>query len=91
MIAIVAKMLALRADKLVIIRQSMAKETGEYPLSQALDDLMDYYQAGTFIGALQSVTEHASADKVKAQEALNRGVKRLKSIDELLKTKSTDQ
>jgi len=89
MIAIVAKMRALRADKLVAIRQSMGKETGEYPLSQGLDDLMEYYQAGTFIGALQSVTEHASAEKVKAQDALN-GVKKIKSVEDLIKAKSTN-
>lgn len=87
MIAIVAKMRALRADKLVAIRQSMGKGTGEYPLSQGLDDLMEYYQAGTFIGALQSVTEHASADKVKAQDALN-SVKKIQSVEDLLKEKS---
>jgi len=70
MIAIIAQMRKLRAEKLVDIRKSMALSVDKYPLSQALDDLMEYYQDGTFVTALQSMTEDAAASKKAADNEL---------------------
>jgi hypothetical protein len=84
--AIIAKMRAARATKLVYIRKSMQNPSlADYPLSQGLIDLLEYYNDGTFVGALQSITEQAAADTQKAQTALNQGVKGLPSIDQLIK------
>jgi len=86
--AIVAKMRELRATKLVAIRQAMAKnDLVAYPMSQALIDLLEYYNAGTFLGALQSITEQSAAETVNAKAALDQGVRKLPSIDDLLKKK----
>lgn len=68
MIAITAQMRKLRAEKMLEIRQSMKESIGDYPLSQGINDLMNYYNAGTFIAALQSLTEDAAAGKKKAED-----------------------
>ena len=61
MIAIIATMRKMRAEKLVEIRAAEKLPISGYPLSMGLDDLMEYYQAGTFVGALQGLTEDAAA------------------------------
>jgi hypothetical protein len=84
--AIIAKMRALRATKLVLIRQAMQSGLGPYPPSQALIDLMEYHNDGTLVGALQSITEQAAAEKEKARDALDQKIRKIPSIDALLKT-----
>jgi hypothetical protein len=49
-------------------------DTTEYPLSYGLVDLLEYHNAGTFVVALQSITEDAAA-KTKEPET---GLKHLK-------------
>ena len=82
--AIIAKMRANRATKLVAIRQSMAKNLTDYPLSQGLIDLMEYYNDGTFVGAIQSITEQAAAETQNAKTA-NQKLKNIKTVDQVLK------
>lgn len=69
MIAITAQMRKLRAEKMLEIRKSMKQSIVDYPLSQGLNDLMNYYSAGTFIAALQSLSEDAAAGKKNAEQA----------------------
>jgi len=86
--AIIAKMRESRATKLVAIRQAMVNHTlAQYPMSQALIDLLEYYNAGTFFGALQSITEQSAAGTEKAKAALDQKVRQLPSIDDLLKNR----
>ena len=70
-IAIIATMRKMRAEKLLQIRYSQKLPISAYPLSLGIDDLMAYYQAGTFIGALQAMTEDAAAGKKIADAQLD--------------------
>ncbi len=70
MIAITAQMRKLRSQKLLQIRQSMAQSPADYPLSEAFIDLMAYNNAGTFVVALQSLTEEAAASKQASDQGL---------------------
>lgn len=65
-IAIIATMRKMRAEKLLEIRAAQKLPIGGYPLSLGLDDLLEYYSAGTFVGALQGLTEDAAAGKKAA-------------------------
>ena len=49
---LLAKMEALRKEVLVKIREGLTKNTSDYPLTQALIDLDDYYKAGTIPAAV---------------------------------------
>jgi hypothetical protein len=69
MIAITAQMRKVRAEKMLEIRKSMKLEIGKYPLSEGLNDLMNYYNAGTFMAAVQSLSEDAAAAKKNAEDA----------------------
>lgn len=53
----------------------MQENATVYPLSYGLVDLLEYHNAGTFVVALQSMTEDAAA---KTKEA-NTKIKDLKS------------
>jgi hypothetical protein len=83
--AIISKMRELRATKVVAIRQAMKKGLEQYSMSQALIDLLEYYNAGTFFGAVQSITEQAAAGTAKAKAALDEKIRKLPSIDDLLR------
>lgn len=73
MIAIVTQMRKMRATKLVQIRKRMNDlDIDTYPLSFALVDLLEYQQSGTFLGALQGLTEEAAAGKHEADVELNK-------------------
>jgi hypothetical protein len=69
-IAVIATMRKMRAEKLLEIRMAQKFGIHAYPLSMALDDLMEYYNAGTFVAALQGLTEDASAGKRAADGKL---------------------
>jgi hypothetical protein len=74
-LAIVTQMHKLRAEKILDIRESMRNGTTEYPLSYGLVDLLEYHNAGTFVVALQSMTEDAAA-KTKEIETELKALKR---------------
>ena len=61
MLAIVTQMHKLRAEKMLDLRKSMQENATVYPLSYGLVDLLEYHNAGTFVVALQSMTEDAAA------------------------------
>jgi hypothetical protein len=82
MLAIIAKMRAQRAEKLLILRGGMQKDPSDYPLEEGLVDVANYHNAGTIVGALQSIIDQAGAQKAKADTALNQEVKGLKSLKE---------
>jgi hypothetical protein len=71
-LAIVTQMHKLRAEKMLDIRASMQKDTTKYPLSYGLVDLLEYHNAGTFVVALQSMTEDAAAKTKEAQSKLKK-------------------
>lgn len=66
--ALICKMQAARKEVLVRIRMGLSQGDGDYPLTQALVDLEDYYNAGTIPGAVAGITAAAGAD---AQQANN--------------------
>jgi hypothetical protein len=68
--ALVAKMQAARKEVLVRVRTGLSKDVTAYPLTQALVDVEDYYNAGTLPGAIAGVTASADADGKKADEEL---------------------
>jgi hypothetical protein len=69
-LAIVTQMHKLRAEKILEIRKAMQNSLSDYPLSYGLVDLLDYHNRGTFVVALQSMTEDAAAKKKDADTDL---------------------
>ena len=68
-----SKMEAQRKEVFVRIATGLAKpEVDEYPLMEALDDLDDYYKAGTIPGALNGIVTTAGNQAAQARERLNR-------------------
>ena len=90
MAAIIAKMRALRAERMKFLRSGMMKkicdadsckkwhyeprETNQYSVSQGLNDLIAYYYAGTFVGAIEGIQADAGAQKKKAEEDVQKKV-----------------
>lgn len=71
-LALIAKMRAQRAEKLLILRHGMRKSTATYPLEEGLVDVANYHNAGTIVGALQDIIDKAGAQKAEADDALKR-------------------
>lgn len=67
--AIVQKMRALRDKKLATIQDSthMGAPAGNYSLEAGLADVYGYYDAGTVVGALQSIAESVAQDNKEAE------------------------
>jgi hypothetical protein len=65
--ALVSTMNAQRKQILVRILAGRSKTIVEYPLTRALDDLSDYEQAGTLIGAI-NILQSDAADKEKSAD-----------------------
>lgn len=63
------QMQASRARIATRILLGLRSPTSDYPLILALQDLEDYYRAGTIPGALSSVTEAAGSDARAAEAA----------------------
>ncbi|WP_243371622.1 hypothetical protein [Geotalea sp. SG265] len=55
-----------------IIRQAMSLEVRDYSLPHGLSDIVDYYNAGTIVGALQNIIADAGADKRSADDNLKK-------------------
>lgn len=60
--ALVAGMRAARANALLRIRQRQNEEVGTYDGVSALQDVEDYYTAGTLLAAITEITTRAEAD-----------------------------
>jgi hypothetical protein len=70
--ALVAQMNAERQKALTPILEGMQKDIMQYPLGQAVVNLQNYYEAGTFAGAIQSIQADASVTEQKQKEANNK-------------------
>jgi len=82
--AVIAKMRALRAERMKFLRAGMMKKfcednackkwhyeprpIAEYSFEQGLNDIVAYYNAGTFVGAIQGIQADAGEQKKKAEE-----------------------
>ena len=86
--AIIAIMNANRRDVALSIKQKSKLPITEYPLSAALVDTYDYYMAGTFLWAIQSI-QAAAANKdlqIQREEMLQEQADgKQKQVDTLLK------
>jgi hypothetical protein len=65
--ALVAGMRAARAKVLLRMRQGQIEELGNYNGVAALQDLEDYYAAGTLLAAIAEVTASAEGEAAQAQ------------------------
>ena len=65
-----AAMDANRKTVLVKIRQGLGQPVANYPLTQAMADLEDYYNAGTIPGALISINADSGAKAERADKVL---------------------
>lgn len=64
---LMAKMRALRAEKLNEIVQNLSRGIGTYPASLAIIDVLDYYNRGTMLGALQAISNDTAVQVIKAE------------------------
>jgi hypothetical protein len=69
--ALVAQMNAERQKALTPLLQGMRASLKEYPFENAVVDLDNYYNAGTFTGAVQTIQADAAAKEQK-QNVINR-------------------
>ena len=79
--ALVAKMRAARATQLLKMQAAMIETDGgkpvgptplsKYSVEQGLIDLNAYYNAGTFVSALQDITAKAAEDKKAADTKID--------------------
>jgi len=70
--ALIAKMRAMRAEKLKLIRGAQILSLSDYSMSRALGDLSDYYYAGTIVGALQGIISEAGEKEKTATAAMEK-------------------
>src|SRR5262249_49633432 len=66
--AVVSKMRALRADQLATLEDESHMKGGltKYSLEAGISDVNAYYDAGTIVGALQSIAQEAGAKTTEA-------------------------
>jgi hypothetical protein len=75
--SLVAQMNADRKDALIVLTKGMAsKNIGEYPWSQAVHDLINYYNAGTLLGAIMSIQKEAG-EKESHAEFIIKGLRQI--------------
>ena len=75
---LVSGMNAARQKVLVDITKGLGETSTNYPLGQAVVDLNRYYDAGTFIGALNSIQTDSSASAKTSKDTVD-AVKTVKS------------
>jgi len=63
---LMARMRALRKEKLNEIMLNLSKDWDEYPPSLAIIDVLDYYNRGTMLGALQSISDDTAVKEIRA-------------------------
>ena len=69
---LVTAMNAERKEALIPIMEGLSKSVKDYPFGRALSDLHLYYQAGTFIGALQAIQKDSGVKEDKADDEIKR-------------------
>lgn len=67
-IALIAKMRALRIQKMAEIEEHKKHPITDYPLSRALLDVQDLAECGTLVSGLQGLVEQSSASLANAKE-----------------------
>jgi hypothetical protein len=62
------RMKVLRAQKLYSISHHLLKDgVDRYPIERALIDLLDYYNRGTMLGALDAIAQDTAAQEIEVQ------------------------
>ena len=84
--ALLSQMEAQRKSQLVKIRTRLRSPAEEYPLSEALIDVEDYYKAGSIPAALQGIVEQSGAAANDATQKL----KKLRPASVIQLTQITD-
>jgi hypothetical protein len=69
--ALLTQMNAGRQKQLVVIKTGLGKSLDEYSLGEALNDVQNYYIAGTLPSAIEQVTSQAGASLSSANNALD--------------------
>ena len=64
---LMGKMRALRTEKLNEIVKNLSRGIDDYPASLAIIDVLDYYNRGTMIGALQAISNDTAVQTIKAE------------------------
>lgn len=64
---LMGKMRALRTEKKNEIVKNLSLEIDAYPASLAIIDVLDYYNRGTMLGALQAISNDTAAQTIKAE------------------------
>jgi len=72
--ALISTMRATRKTKLKIIRDAETLTLSDYPISRALVDIVDYYNAGTIVGAFESIVSEAGQKERTAANAIEKKV-----------------
>ena len=73
---LVSTMRASRKKKLDNIRKAEPLPLADYPMSQALGDTTEYYNAGTIVGALQTIIKEAGEKEKTADKAIEDSVQK---------------
>lgn len=68
--ALVGQMNAERKKVLIPLLSGMKASLEDYPFEQAVTDLHNYYQAGTFSGAIQAIQADAGAKELRQDEVI---------------------
>jgi hypothetical protein len=82
-VTLVAQMEADRKAVLATILTNMHSDISTYPLEAAGSDLQDYYQAGTLVDALQSLTQSAGVSEQNASDQVSQALSGNYSYDDL--------
>jgi hypothetical protein len=64
---LMAKMRALREEKLNEIVRNLSRSIEDYPASLATIDVLDYYNRGTMLGALRAISNDTAVQSIKAE------------------------
>lgn len=82
--ALISTMRASRKAKLTLIRGAESLNITDYSMSYALSDICDYYNAGTVVGAFQSIVSDAGNKEQTADSKIEKQVQN--KIDVQFKT-----
>lgn len=64
---LMAKMRALRAEKLNEIVKNLSRSIDDYPASLAIIDVLEYYNRGTMLGALRAISNDTAVQAIRAE------------------------
>lgn len=73
--ALISTMRATRKSKLDLMRGAESLSIPDYPMSRALADINDYYNAGTIVGALGSIVSEAGKKEQAADSNIEKKVR----------------